>query len=46
MHPPSSICGSNIVSLDCMEIEKLTLSQKLDVYLTKSVDCENEVKVR
>jgi hypothetical protein len=37
--------GLSIVSLCFMAIEKLIYSSKLTINLTKSVDCENEVKV-
>jgi hypothetical protein len=42
-YPPRSVCEPNMVSLLCMVIEKLTLSQEFDINLTKSVDHENEV---
>ena len=37
-YPPRSVCEPNMVSLLCMVIEKLTLSQEFDINLTKSVD--------
>ena len=43
MYPPRSVCEPNMVSLLCMVIEKLTLSQEFDINLTKSVDHENEL---
>ena len=40
---PPSMCESNIVSLNCMVMKKLTYSRKFG---TKSLDPKNEVKVR